>query len=435
MRRREFLELLAGAGLVALGCPLTAGRRPHVVCILVDQLRKDAFEAWAPRTNELAARGIVFEQMRAVAPWTYPSVISMMSGLDPQQHGADGHATADVLTRFGDDVPLLQQALARAGYHTAAFVTNPFLRDWNPFHRGFDAFHADFVRDVGNRRPEFHEFAIPEKMFGESVNRAVRRHFDARPLGSPEFSYIHYIDVHGPWTGAPFPPTYPDAVRYIDLRIFELYSYFMRRYDGELLFFVTSYHGLALGDDLLVGYGPEWREMKQSVHDFNLRIPFVLLPSEAVHHSGRIDTPCSNVDFTPTLLDLLDIAPSTALRGRSLARYIRAEAGVGGDAARAIYARVSAFGSRSDCVVVGTRKYMRFFDVDSDAVVEKRIFDLERDPRETQSIGSEFGPVDALIEDAAGGHGLAFAATPAELAGDVEDQLRALGYIEGARSP
>jgi len=60
--------------------------------------------------------------MRSVAPWTYPSVISLFTGLYPQQHGADGDETGAVLSVFSDEVPLLPRTLGAAGYHTAGFV-------------------------------------------------------------------------------------------------------------------------------------------------------------------------------------------------------------------------------------------------------------------------------------------------------------------------
>lgn len=403
---------------------------PTVVLVLVDELRKDSFDDWASRTRELASwGGVSFEQMRSVAPWTYPSVVSLLSGLYPQQHGADGEARANRLRRFSPEVPLLQHLLAETGYHTAAFVANPFLREWNPLHIGFDVYQSDFVRYVGNRRPLYPEFADPERMFSPSLFREIRRHFDARPAGAPEFVYVHYIDVHGPWEGAPFEPGYQNSVEFIDARIVELYEYFLERSDGNLLFFVTSDHGRPLGDDLRVGYGSRWRVGKKSMHDFNLRIPFVVLPSPLVGGSGSIEVPSSNVDFVPTLLDLLGLEAPVALPGRSLAGHIRGEAPR--EDARPVYSRMSAFGVDSDALVYDGRKYMRFFDVDTGKLRQKRVFDLAQDPRETRSLGDAFGVADALLEQAGGEHGLAFESTLEVADDELDGQLRALGYIDG----
>ena len=139
----------------------------------------------------------------------------------------------------------------------------------------------------------------------------------------------------------------------------ELYEYFMKRYDGDLLFIVTSDHGRALGDDETIGKGPR-REQKKSVHDFNLRIPFMILPSKLVAGPIRIEQPSNNVDVVPTLLDWLGITPTVELPGVSFLPAIRGKQMPTLD--RALYAKMSAFGAAADCVVYRGRKYMREFD-------------------------------------------------------------------------
>ena len=114
MKRREFLRLgLGAAAATAVGCKTwrsAATTAPSIVCVLIDQLRKDAVDRWAPRLSALSRRGVRFEQMRSAAPWTYPSVLSLMSGLYPQQHGASGSLRDKTLTTFSPDVPLVQSA-------------------------------------------------------------------------------------------------------------------------------------------------------------------------------------------------------------------------------------------------------------------------------------------------------------------------------------
>ena len=238
--RRGFLRGVAGSSLFLAGCHSTPAAPPNVVVVLIDQLRKDHAEREMPRINALARRGVAFEEMRSTAPWTYPSVISLFSGLYPQQHGADGHLTNEhLLGRFEPGVPLLHKILRSAGYTTAAFITNPFLLRWNAFHRGFDTFDAHFIKSQGPIRPSYPKVWVPETMFANSVNEEILAQFDLRPRTDPEFVYVHYIDVHGPWRGAPFPQSYSESIRFVDEKVAEIYAYFMERYNGELLFFVT----------------------------------------------------------------------------------------------------------------------------------------------------------------------------------------------------
>ena len=433
LNRRKFLSLLGATPVIASACRSRKTPTPpppsNVVLILIDQLRKDAFDDLAPRMGSLARHGLYFDDMRSVAPWTYPSVVSLLSGLYPQQHGADGHATDRLLNRFSDKVPLIQHILKENGYETAGFVANPFLREWNPIHKGFDTYHSDFVKNVGNRRPTLSEFADPSKMFAPSVNQRIVEHFDAAPHKAPEFTYVHYIDVHGPWEGAPFKPRYDAAVNFIDGKVLDLYDYFVDRYNGDVLFCVTSDHGVALDDDPTVGFGSEWRISKKSVHDFNLKIPFVIFPGVNMKLTKKITEECSNVDFAPTILDMLGIKSSVPFSGRSLVPLMGGKTVDWSE--RALYAKNSAFGSKSDCVVYKDKKYMRFFDVGTDSLVAARSFDLVNDPRETTSIGSDFASVDEVMKRESGLHGLSYETDEQEVDEELEGQLRALGYIEG----
>src|SRR5262245_43209250 len=123
MPRRPYLAAFLGACLALLGaCGGGTAARPSVVLVLVDQLRADAAEQWLSETRALAERGVRCSEMRSAAPWTYPSVISLLSGLYPQQHGANANQRGNELTTIDDAVPLLPRTLQAAGYFTAAFI-------------------------------------------------------------------------------------------------------------------------------------------------------------------------------------------------------------------------------------------------------------------------------------------------------------------------
>ena len=413
---------------------------PNIVVVLVDQLRKDSFDSWAPELNALAAKGWVADEMRSVAPWTYPSVVSLMSGLYPQQHGADGHPESNALTVFDERVPLLQKQLKEQDYSTAAFVTNPFLHVWNRFHEGFDTYDIHFVGNQGAVRRgaggvpdgrdalDMAQVWMPDR-FADSVNASVMQHYATAPPAGPEFTYVHYIDVHGPWEGAPFEGGYQASIRYTDAKIVELYEHFMERYDGDLVFVVTSDHGRSIGQDEKVGDGPRYRVNKKSVHEFNLRIPFVVLPSKRVTEPGVVRAACSNVDVVPTLLEMVGIDAPIPLPGRSLLSDFRGEQELD-DSDRALYARHSAFGHQSDCIVWRGQKYMRLYDQGSRKVGARRVFELVEDPTEEHSLGDSFGDAETLLLKAAGNHGQFFPTSYEELSSDVEEKLRALGYLK-----
>lgn len=430
-----------GEGAVERGQPagaIGAERAPHasLVLILVDQLRLDSADRWMAATRGLAKRGVRFEQMRSVAPWTYPSVISLFSGLYPQQHGANSNASGDRLSTISPDVPLLPRTLRAAGYHTAGFVANPFLHEWNrPVRECFDHFDASFIGNQGPTRG--HGSVVwTERMYADTVNPAILAHFDARPFTCPEFTYVHYIDVHGRkedaerWKDAPFPNTYFAAVRYMDERIRELYDYFSARYAGRFLFVVTSDHGEDRDDDTQVGDGPNWRVRKNTLHDFNVRIPFYVLPSELVEPGRVIDQPCSNVDVAPTLLAWLGLPPQGPGPGTSLLGAIHGEAYDG--ESRALYAQNATNGRLDESVVHAGKKFMRYRRPADGPVRLRRLFDLARDPREIRALGGDTSSLEALLDGEAGAHGLVFEARFEEIDATTRERLSELGYGGGA---
>ncbi|NOT30600.1 MAG: sulfatase-like hydrolase/transferase [Planctomycetes bacterium] len=398
-----------------------------MVLVLVDQLRHDAAERWLTETHALAKRGVRFEAMRAVAPWTYPSVISLFSGLYPQQHGADGNQEGGLLSTFADEVPLLPRTLRAAGYRTAGFVTNPFLHEWNPVHRAFDHYDASFIHNQGPTRGHG-ELVWTERMYADSVNTALLAHYEATPCVGPEFTYVHYIDVHGRaegperWKDAPFEHSYAGAVRYVDAKIRELHEYFSRRYGGQLLFLVTSDHGQDEGDDLELGEGKPWRKRKASLHDFNLHVPLYVLPGADVPAGVIVSAACANIDVTPTVLAWLGLPPHANVPGRSLLGALRGEPYDG--ERRCLYARNSAFGRFEEAVVHGGLKYVRYREPRR----ALSLFDLATDPRESQPVQRDTAAVERCLEEAADVHGLSFPARYEPPAPELSEQLRRLGY-------
>jgi arylsulfatase A-like enzyme len=430
----RLLPVLLLLGLLP-ACGSGSPERHNVVVVLVDQLRADSAEMWMPEVSALAERGIRFENARSVAPWTYPSVISMFSGLYPQQHGADGPPDGQgrILSTFDERLPLLPHLLQRAGYHTAGFVTNPFLHRWNPFHTGFDHYAVDeFIGSEGNLIGQ-PKLVWTASMFADSVNANLVEYFDARQVDGPEFTYVHYVDVHGPWDDAPFEvgddsdENYETAVRYVDVKIRELYEYFLARYGGDLIFLVTSDHGRELGDDLELAEGTPLRYRKRSMHEFNLHIPLLILPSEVVREPRIVRGACANIDVYPTLLDWLGYDVPQNIRGISLLPALRGEV----LPERALYARQSAFGRLEDALVLDGKKYIRLFDpaTGQEARPARRVFDLESDPRESRVFATDFGDADGLFEAAAGTAGVEYPKKYERPSDEVLKQLQGLGYL------
>jgi arylsulfatase A-like enzyme len=99
--------------------------------------------------------------------------------------GDERQLESDVLGRAHDT---LAEALAAAGYQTAAFVSNPWVQSRLGFDQGFEVWDESMA---GNTTP------------GERVTQAglawLRERDDPRPF----FLYLHYMDAHSPYHGVP----------------------------------------------------------------------------------------------------------------------------------------------------------------------------------------------------------------------------------------
>ncbi len=168
--------------------------RPSFIVLVVDTLRADYLGAYgfkgeiSPNLDRLAAESIVFEDCFSNAPWTKPSVATLLTSLYPAVHGVTRMGTTGW---SGDTRPLevlpqeaetLAEAFREAGYATAAFVANPYLSPRYGFSQGFDVFEHEDETDV---------------LLG-----AARRWIDATTAAkgtAPFLLYLHVMDVHGPY--------------------------------------------------------------------------------------------------------------------------------------------------------------------------------------------------------------------------------------------
>ena len=145
--------LLAASVLccVWLGCVREVSR-PHIVLITADALRADHLSVngyrrkTSPNIDEFADVAWHFTRMITVIPKTGPSFATFFTGRHPREHGVRANFTAIPL-----ELPTLAERLRAVGYRTAAFVSNPVLRENMGFARGFDHYEVHERQD-GVRR-------------------------------------------------------------------------------------------------------------------------------------------------------------------------------------------------------------------------------------------------------------------------------------------
>lgn len=155
--------------------------RVHVVLCLVDTLRADRLgiygyeDAVTPNIDALARECVVFDRAFAAAPWTLPSVVSMMTSQLPLEHRVS--ARGDVVS---DAVKIIPEYFQDLDYRTAGFVTNPYGSVTAGLVRGYD-----FLVPPGNR-----DHAINLELVGNWLDDRSER---------PQFLYLHSTEPHFPY--------------------------------------------------------------------------------------------------------------------------------------------------------------------------------------------------------------------------------------------
>lgn len=164
--------------------------RPNILLIVVDTLRHDHLTPYGYGVHDtspeirkwLAEPGTVVEEAYSQAPWTLPSVVSLLTGRHP------GELLGSDMASYG--VPAgtqtLAERLAALGYDTGGFMANPVLHERAGFGRGFQTFWVD---GQGQQRPaeDLNRHAVPW----------LRAH-QRRPF----FLYLQYVDPHDPYENA-----------------------------------------------------------------------------------------------------------------------------------------------------------------------------------------------------------------------------------------
>ena len=440
--------------------------RPNIFLLNIDMLRADHLGVHGyerdttPVLDALGRNGILFERAHAHAPWTFPSVASLLTGLLPTSHGAS-YAQDDgeyVTQAISDELETVAEILRDAGYTTAAFVTNPLLKSYSGLSQGFELYRDDFV-SVARRR------GLPwakDEMRAENVHREVLSWLDESPRG-PLFVYLHYIDLHGPYLEPkPFDPDreIPSRARAEGARLSGRHPELARDlYDGELrhldreigrfleelesrgllqdsVVIVTSDHGEEFGDHGGHGHG-------HTLYEEQLHVPLIVARTRAVPFQRRIETPVGHIDILPTLAELAGVEAASELPGESLLPAIEGAS----LPRRAILSEMDnrgrpAWNAKPGDPVVSyalldsdLRKYVFAsdgpYDADApaDAVREQR-FDLKRDPGEARPLLEESPPGEAKLAGVlARALSLRHDSRPVTIDGETRDRLAALGYI------
>jgi arylsulfatase A-like enzyme len=340
-------------GVALWGDPLivTPGRATekkagkNVVVVLIDTLRADRLGSYGnrdgltPNLDRFAAGATRFAQMHAPAGWTLPSVASLMTGLQPQTHGAGVRYGEFAPTGLSGGVRTLAETLRDGGFYTLGVYHNIYVNPAFGLQQGFD------------------EYVSIEDRAAPLVDRALeglRRTASDRRV----FLYLHLFDVHNPYeppaaecgsVARRLQPAYRGRLGCAADRRPELpipppedRLWHEALYDAEIAYtdrqmgrFLDGLEKLGLDDDTVVlvvsDHGEEfWTRLDReralgyeansdhghTLYEELLHVPALLrVPGRS---PGVVESPAELADLFPTLLGLAGI-PAPPVQGKDLA--------------------------------------------------------------------------------------------------------------------
>ena len=431
------------------------GARPSIVLVVLDTVRADRLapdappqaRASTPTLNRFARSAVVYRQARSPAPLTMPAMAALMTGRYGHTVGITGHSRRDRLVANADTLATIAR---RAGYRTAAVVTNPWLAlPASGFSRDFETFVSG--RTLGRGKTRMHA----DEVVDEAERILATR--DARPT----FLWVHFLDAHMPYTDgeietqitedfarstearsriffeAPYSPAeiaatrdaYHAAITRIDKALARLFE----QLPSNAIVVLLADHGESLGDHGLY-----------FAHDFTLydellRVPLMVRAPGV--SPGDDSTAVSLIDVLPTICALADLDCEKNLDGLRLPS-------TGGEenssrfAQRTLYAATSPARARYRCpwllvpglegrltmALSGHRKLIR---MPTPSGTSYRAYDLTEDLTETvDRFAADTDRALAADLDAWSISATALRSNPLEIPKRHARELRELGYLQ-----
>jgi len=386
----------------------------------------------SPNLDELAAHAEVYEKAYSTSSWTLPAHASLFTGRYPRSHGMRHDPAGELVLADAIDAPegirarglsdealTLAEILQAAGYRTGAVVAGPWLHRSFGLSRGFLHYDDEAVHST-RRAAEVTDGAL--RWLGQG--------------DEPFFLFLNYFDPHAPYAPPPryrktflprgaevnlrssrqAPALYDAEILYMDEQVGRLLRALRERglYDDTLVI-VTADHGELLGDRGTWGH-------ERYLWEPLVRVPLVVKRPGPRQPGRREQAPISIVDVLPLVLEAVGLEPPGGVQGVLRRRP-----------EQPFLAEVSPMSAE------GTTGHWRAMwrgpvKVLSNSLGESYLFDLERDPDESDDLASSDSErtqraVAELVREfaelpAASDPGPAMAVDPETL-----EALRELGYV------
>jgi len=371
--------------------PPVADKRDHpprnIVFVTVDTLRADRMSVYgykrptSPKLAKLAEGGTLFRRAWAQGPNTKFSITSFMNGIYFSELKRCDH----LWVHIDPAQQSFPEILRDAGYATAAVPSHRFFQRFNSSMDGFEELDTAVY-----------------KKFGRNVNwRAVAQYTTERALlmldkltagDRPFLLWVHYYDPHSaylPHKGQPYwgntpQDLYDGEVLFTDTHVARLLDRLdtpERRADTAWIF--NADHGDGLGDHGTMYHG-------RSLYEGEIKVPLFLRVPGA--EPRVLDTPVSNIDLAPTVLELARVDVPANYQGRSLLPWVYGDADEELD--RPVYSEIARDKKRKPKRAWIRWPYKLHLDIDSG---RRQLFDLSKDPLEKRNLLRDLPDVAARL--------------------------------------
>jgi arylsulfatase A-like enzyme/Tfp pilus assembly protein PilF len=404
--------------------PLRAEPRPDVLLVTLDTVRADRLGCYGDRTartpvlDGLAARGVRWRRAVTAAPLTLPAHASLLTGLEPPQHGVRDNGAA----RLPPGVKTLAEALAARGWLTLGFVASRVLDHRFGLDRGFQLYDD---RMAAERVGQYGYAERDAAAVTDAALRGVAERLAGAP-GRPWFVWVHYYDPHAPYAPPGAPAEAGEGERYAGeiARVDRELGRLLRGLPGDpgrRLVAVVADHGESLGEHGERGHG-------LFLYGAGLEVP-LLLAGPGLPAGRVVEGPVATRRLAATLLRLARPAETARPFGPPLPGL------GGGGAADPVYSEAllpaTAYGwSPLTALTTAEWRYI--------AAPRPELYDLAADPREERDLAATRRDVAASLARALAARtaGMARSGAPAAAPDpELAAALRSLGYLSGASAP
>jgi arylsulfatase A-like enzyme len=418
----------------------------NILLISVDTLRSDRLGCYGfktastPNIDRLAKQGILFEDATSPIPLTGPSHVTMLTGLNPWNHGVTANG---VRLQMASTLP---EMLSTSGYNTAAFISGWTLKnDSTNLASRFDHYDEDFA--IWGGFPDIVLRVALPKLFvraykiltGVQIFRLERPAeittgkaiaWLSRQEGNlPFFLFVHYFDPHEPHLPpSPFDRLHPAAAKgehplfghdqstevrqsvisdtakvdhikalydgeisYVDQQIGRLLQAVDRARGGKnVLVIFTADHGQSLSEH------QSYFTHGDFLYETCVQVPLILRLPDGSHFGSRVSNQVRLADIMPTILSIVNLKSKIKLDGESLLPIIR---GIESKS-RISYGALHTSGEKKEHSRYFVKKdgfkliwnYDRRKEISS-APASEEFYDLRNDPGELKNLALTSNPI------------------------------------------